>query len=226
MHLEPLGGPVFYGTLVAHQNRFYLLWNTMQKNYAKLLAGYQKFKKTYYSDRKDHLSQLEKEGQTPYAMVISCSDSRVDPALILGADFGDLFVVRNVANIVPPYNEHAYQGTAAALQFGIQQLGLNHLVIVGHSSCAGIQTLVNQKDDNANAIARWVARVGNARAKGISADECAQKALHISREHCLSYPWIAEKVNADQLMIHRWFFSLGEGTITRYCTKEDSFIPL
>ncbi len=198
----------------------------MDKEYSKLLAGYKAFKDIYVSNNSEHLSQLEVVGQNPAAMVVACSDSRVDPALVLQADLGDLFVVRNVANIIPEYHKEAYQGTAAALKFGIDILKIPHLIILGHSSCAGIASLIEQADDQANAITRWVAQVGAARSQEQSADECAQKALHISRDHCMSYPWIVEKLKKNELTIHLWFFVLSKGTMLTYQQDKKSFEPL
>ena len=199
----------------------------MKKRYLKLLAGYQKFKDTYLSANMNHLAELEKSGQKPFAMIVACSDSRVDPALLLQADFGDLFVVRNVANIVPEYNETMFQSTAAALQFGINNLAIPHLIILGHSSCAGINNLMEvTNDQKSDAVSRWVAQIQSARKEKITVDDCAKRALHVSREHCMSYPWIVEKLKNNELMIHLWFFSLTEGALLTYCPEKKSYEPL
>src|SRR5690606_40822034 len=124
----------------------------------KILQGYQSFRKKYAHGDQSVMQFLSSHGQQPEIMVIACCDSRVDPALILQCDPGDLFVVRNVANIVPPYAmDDGHHGTSAALEFGLGILKIKHLILLGHSQCGGIQALLarkpNQKDDF---ISNWV----------------------------------------------------------------------
>src|SRR5579863_9197421 len=104
------------------------------------------------------MQYLSNYGQKPEVMVVACCDSRVDPALILQCDPGDLFVVRNVANIIPPYeNDEAHHGTSAALEFGISVLHVKHLILLGHSQCGGIQALLKTNGEPQNDfINNWV----------------------------------------------------------------------
>src|ERR1700738_5159286 len=116
----------------------------MEKSFIQMLQGYQKFRKKYALGDKSIMEYLSHYGQQPGVMVVACCDSRVDPALILQCDPGDLFVVRNVANIVPPYEiDEAHHGTSAALEFGVRFLGVKHLILLGHSQCGGIHALIN-----------------------------------------------------------------------------------
>ncbi len=108
----------------------------MQKSFTKMLRGYQLFRKKYALGDNSVMQYLSNYGQQPQIMVVSCCDSRVDPALILQCDPGDLFVVRNVANIIPPYEkDEAHHGTSAALEFGVCLLKVKHLILLGHSQC-------------------------------------------------------------------------------------------
>src|SRR5438093_1049439 len=106
----------------------------MERNFKKILKGYLEFRKKYASSDSSVMQYLSEHGQQPKIMVVACCDSRVDPALILQCDPGDLFVVRNVASIIPPYEKDAsHHGTSAALEFAITVLGVKNLVILGHS---------------------------------------------------------------------------------------------
>src|SRR5579863_4140913 len=116
----------------------------MKDSFNKMLQGYHEFRKKYALGDQSIMHYLSHHGQQPNIMVVACCDSRVDPALILQCDPGDLFVVRNVANIVPPYEkDEAHHGTSAALEFGVCFLKVKHLILLGHSKCGGIQALLN-----------------------------------------------------------------------------------
>lgn len=110
----------------------------MPKSLKELVKGYQSFREKYAEGDNDFMKNLSEKGQSPETIVVACCDSRVDPALLLQCDPGDLFIVRNVANIVPPYEQDAlHHGTSAALEFGICYLKAKNLVILGHSQCGG-----------------------------------------------------------------------------------------
>src|SRR5476651_63061 len=106
------------------------------------------------------MQYLSHHGQKPEVMVVACCDSRVDPALILQCDPGDLFVVRNVANIIPPYEkDEAHHGTSAALEFGVSFLKVEHLILLGHSQCGGIQALLSSDTNQDDFITNWVSLI-------------------------------------------------------------------
>ncbi len=171
---------------------------------------------------------LHHHGQQPKIMVVACCDSRVDPALILQCDPGDLFVVRNVANIVPPYEkDDAHHGTSAALEFGIRFLNINHLILLGHSQCGGIQSLLNEESIRHNDfIMNWVSVIKAHQECDHGTDDYAKLALHKSHENCLSFPWIADKVTEEKLTIHLWFFDIQSGQLFTYSEQEQKYIPL
>jgi carbonic anhydrase len=210
----------------------------------KLIAGNKKFQEQYYQTASSIYENLKK-GQSPEVMVIACSDSRVDPAIIMGADPGDLFVVRNVANVVPPYqNDDGYHGTSAALEFAVTALKVKHIIILGHTQCGGITALVEshaskrkpsstQNDFLCNLnkkghfISKWMSIVEsvcecihqetNEEATELTltqkADRCSQEAILLSRENLRSFPFVQEKIQAEQLALHAWYFDLADGEI-------------
>ena len=109
----------------------------------ELLAGYRRFRAETWARERDRFEALAESGQRPRTMVVACSDSRVDPQMVFSAAPGELFVVRNVANLVPPYAPDAdYHGTSAALEFGVRVLGVRHLIVLGHALCGGVQALL------------------------------------------------------------------------------------
>lgn len=175
---------------------------------------------------------LARHGQKPEVMVVACCDSRVDPALILQCDPGDLFVVRNVANIVPPYEkDEAHHGTSAALEFGICFLKVSHLIILGHSQCGGIQALLDNGSEQSNDfISQWVSLIQppppDGKLHATTSDECAQLALKQSRQHCMTFPWIADRVQQQLLTIHLWYFDIQTGQIFAYAEDQQCYQPL
>jgi carbonic anhydrase len=200
----------------------------MQDSFKKILAGYQEFRKNYALSDQSIMKYLSDNGQQPQVMVVSCCDSRVDPALILQCDPGDLFVVRNVANIVPPYEkDDAHHGTSAALEFGICFLNIKHLILLGHSQCGGIQALLdNQGEHNNDFIDNWVSLVKLDDTHTHNVDTYAKLALNRSYENCLNFPWIKEKVSNNELSIHLWFFDIKSGEIYAYFAGSKNYQPL
>src|SRR5437870_1994102 len=132
----------------------------MQNSLIKILKGYQVFRSKYAHGDTSVMQYLSHNGQQPQIMVVACCDSRVDPALLLQCDPGDLFVIRNVANIIPPYEkDEAHHGTSAALEFGICFLNVKHLILLGHSQCGGIQMLLDNQSIKNDFITNWVSLI-------------------------------------------------------------------
>lgn len=205
----------------------------MEKKIINILQGYKLFRQKYAFSDQSVMQSLSFHGQKPSIMFIACCDSRVDPALILQCDPGDLFVVRNVANIVPPYEkDEAHHGTSAALEFGLRFLKIKNLILLGHSQCGGIETLLNKKKPRYNDfITNWVSIIKNPRVNinnktnnlGAKVDNYAKLALKQSFANCLSFPWIKELVTKKQLIINLWFFDIKTGEIFTYSAKDNKY---
>jgi carbonic anhydrase len=202
----------------------------MEKSFKKMVEGYQIFREKYTIGDKSVMQYLSRYGQQPQIMVVACCDSRVDPGLILQCDPGDLFVVRNVANIVPPYEkDEAHHGTSAALEFGVCSLNVKHLILLGHSQCGGIQTLLNTENLYQNDfITKWVSLVkhNTSTCHNHTLDDYAKLALQQSYQNSLTFPWIKEKVIQKNLMIHLWYFNIKTGQIFTYSHTQKTYIPL
>ncbi len=200
----------------------------MKKSFEKMLKGYQQFRALHAQGKESLMQTLSHQGQKPEVMIVACCDSRVDPALILQCNPGELFVVRNVANIVPPYEKDSlHHGTSAALEFGVCFLKVKHLILLGHSQCGGIQALINAHNFPENDfISNWVSilKVDDFCLK--DADVYAQQALEQSYKNCLAFPWIHQKVTAGELVVHAWFFDIKSGQIFVYLPSNSSYRPL
>ncbi len=196
----------------------------MKKTLKKMVEGYQSFRERYVLGDQSVMHYLSRYGQRPEIMVVACCDSRVDPALILQCDPGDLFVVRNVANIIPPYTtDVAFKGTSAALEFGVKLLKVEHLILLGHTQCGGLEAALNQKEvAHTEFIKNWVSLIRTDYCSGNTPQEFAKIALKQSYRNCLTFPWIADAVAAGQLVIHLWLFDIEKGEILTYSrdTKE------
>ena len=200
----------------------------MKQSLSKILRGYKSFRDKYAHGDKSIMQSLAMHGQKPEIMVVACCDSRVDPALILQCDPGDLFVVRNVANIVPPYEkDEKHHGTSAALEFGTCFLKVKHLILLGHSQCGGIQALLDHTILEQNDfITNWVSVIKNDDSRENNPDECAKLALEESYKNCMTFPWIADKVAQGKLIVHLWFFDIKTGQIFSYDKDSMEYVPL
>jgi len=203
----------------------------VKKTFKQILEGYRDFRDKYVLKNKSVMQHLSTVGQKPKIMVVSCCDSRVDPALMLQCDPGDLFVVRNVANIVPPYEtDDSHHGTSAALEFAICHLKVKHLIILGHSQCGGIQALLDNVKHSSPAqddfISNWVSIINTKSFDINDIDACTQNALTQSYDNCLTFPWIKEALAQKNLIIHLWFFDIKTGTIYNQSDKKNVFLPL
>jgi carbonic anhydrase len=192
----------------------------------KLLAGYKNFYQKYFLDDKKLYEGLAQSGQSPKSLVIACSDSRVDPSIILDTDPGDIFVIRNVANLIPPFQEDTstYHGTSAALEFAVKNLEVENIILLGHSGCAGINELMdvqnsaNNNQQEFSFVREWVsiAKKPSVRLTNYAFSEhetCAKESMIVSYQNLFSYPWIKNKYYSKELKIFIWFFDISTGNM-------------
>ena len=202
----------------------------------KLIAGYQRFREGYYQENKAQLSKLAKEGQFPKIAIISCSDSRVEPSLILDCEPGDLFIIRNVANLVPPKEDNdSLHGTSAALEFAVTGLEVESIIVLGHTQCGGIKALMDT--DAADApdtfIGKWMQQLDGVRNEILSdktlTDKisryncCEQKGIQQSLNNLMTFPWVKERVEAGTLKLHGWRYDLSSSELCAMDSKSGQF---
>ncbi len=186
-----------------------------------LIEGYRKFRAETWPEERARYEGLAHWGQSPEAMVIACSDSRVDPQTIFGAVPGELFVVRNVAALVPPYEPDArYHGTSAALEFGVKVLKVSRLVVVGHGQCGGVRAMLYGPPPQAqDFIASWV-ELGRAAVEAAGESETGRlsrieaEVVRLSLANLMTFPWIAEPVTAGRLALQGYLFDVHTGVLT------------
>ena len=204
----------------------------------QLIEGFRRFRERSLTDDDAQFHNLVEFGQTPSTLVVGCCDSRVDPALIFDCAPGDLFVIRNVANLVPPAeNQGHYHGTSAALEFGVRNLAVQHIIVLGHAQCGGIHALLEggvAKDDSF--IAEWMgiaeaARVQIEKEFASASNEtrhraCEQQAILVSLNNLMTFPWIRERVEQGRLTLHGWYFDIDHGKLLGYNAAVDQFETL
>lgn len=203
-----------------------------------LLAGFGDFQKSYFGPGNDLMARLASQGQEPQMLVIACSDSRVDPALLFGIQPGDLFMVRVVANLVPPYDPAApLPAVSAAIEYAVRDLKVPEIMVMGHAQCGGIGGLCAHLagDDLAGRefLKPWITTARDAVAaemdnpdKDSLARRAEQAGLRSSLQNLRGFPWIAERLAAGDLRLHGWWFDLNEGAIWAYDDDQDAFEQL
>jgi carbonic anhydrase len=199
----------------------------------RLIEGYRRFRAETWPREKARFEELAEQGQRPRTMVIACSDSRVDPQMIFSAGPGELFVVRNVANLVPPYMpDAAFHGTSAAVEFGVRVLGVRDLVVMGHALCGGVKALLEGVPPAAgDFVAGWITIAEKARAAALRCDDpeaqqeaAEHEAVRISLANLMTFPWVAEAVAAGRLTLHGAHFGVATGRLL-LLQPDGSFAP-
>jgi carbonic anhydrase len=207
------------------------------RDVSKFLSGFRRFQQNYLGKQHALFEQLVQQGQKPRALVIACCDSRCDPALLTDCDPGDMFVVRNVANLVPPHVQATYfAATTSAIAFAVHNLEVEHIIVMGHAQCGGIRALMEHKTPSCNEeelIAKWLGIAEEARQQVLRefkdkplqllAHACEQSAILVSLENLMSYPWISSRVHEGSLALHGWYFDMVQGELYEYRPQSGVF---
>lgn len=207
----------------------------------KYLAGFNQFKQTYHQGEESLYATSLSHGQKPNALVVACCDSRADPALLLGCKPGDIFVVRNIANLIPHRDAASPQdSTIAALAYGVEHLKVKHIIVMGHSDCGGIKALCSQNlEQEQEHLAEWLKSAQpvleatleqyshlqrqSKRDLAQIIKHCQFNSVKLSMANLMSWSWIKEKVDREDLHLHPWFFDLKKGDLLGYNKDSDSF---
>lgn len=196
-----------------------------------LVAGFKRFRKSYFGPDQQLFGEL-KRGQSPSTLVIACSDSRVDPAIITDCEPGDLFVVRNVANLVPPYEKgKGLHGVSTALEFAVCSLKVENIVVLGHRQCGGIHALMN--GTTGEFVPGWMNIAARAKERVLAElphatpeqqlCACEEAAIRVSLENLLTFPWLKARVDSGDLALHGWYFNIETGNMDIYNAETQSF---
>ena len=206
-----------------------------------LVQRYHGWKATGYADNKSFYKRLVTDGQHPRAMVIACCDSRVNVIPMFGADQGELFIHRNIANLVPPFAPDGdHHGTSAAVEYAVRVLKVSNLIVMGHSHCGGIKGCIDMCKGNApdleekgSFVGRWM-DILRSRYESVADIEDAEAQQHAmekqaivtSLENLMTFPWIEEAVSEGTLTLHGLWNDIGEGGLEHYNPQDDSFHPV
>ena len=191
----------------------------------ELIKGYERFRNGYFQQNRARLEQLA-DKQAPQIAMVSCCDSRVDPGILFDVEPGDIFVIRNVANLVPPFETKGdYHGTSAALEFAVTCLHVKQVVVLGHANCGGIRALMENdtsiKTDGF--IDSWMQLAASAKKDVLARNDlptpeqrinaCEQTAVNYSLKNLMTYPWIHSRVEAGSLNLVGCYYDLHSGEL-------------
>lgn len=206
-----------------------------------LVNRYKGWKATAYADNISWFKHLATEGQHPRAMVISCCDSRVSAMSLFGADAGEMFLYRNIANLVPPKNDQGkYHGAPAAVEYAVTALKVAHLVIVGHSGCGGVKGCHDMCSGAApefeapeSLIGRWLDLLRPAYERTAEHAHCDHRLREMEREgvllsleNLMTYDFVREAVETDKLSLHGLWIDIASGTLEQFDPQSQKFAPI
>jgi carbonic anhydrase len=188
----------------------------------RLIEGYRRFRAAGWPERRATFAALAERGQSPRTLVIACSDSRVDPTMIFDAGPGELFVIRNVANLVPPYAPDAEpHATSAALEFAVRGLEVSDVIVLGHAMCGGIHALLEGAPESAGEfLGPWMRIAESAKQKALVCEPaerqaaCEREAVKVSLENLATFPWVAERAAAGRLQLRGAIFDIRSGVLS------------
>jgi carbonic anhydrase len=192
-----------------------------------LLDGFRKFRELYFEKAPELYRDLAKHGQKPRFAVVACSDSRVDPAIVLQTEPGDIFAVRNVAALVPPYEEDGrYHGTSAALEFAVTELAVEHIIVIGHAQCGGVAAMVRKQEGGAAGgkfLAAWTDLLREAQTRALAADPglegdallgaSERQSVRLSLDNLATFAFVRQAMAAGELSLHGWYLDIYQGAL-------------
>ncbi|UWQ04328.1 carbonic anhydrase [Aliiroseovarius crassostreae] len=207
---------------------------------AYLVQRYQGWKATGYAENKAWYRRLADEGQRPRAMIVSCCDSRVHVTSIFGADQGEFFLHRNIANLVPPFEPAGdYHGTSAAVEYAVTALKVTHLIVLGHSSCGGVKGFHDmckghapELSNESSFVGKWISLLKpgyealEAKEGEITDRDLEKQAVVVSLSNLMTFPFVREAVEKGELSLHGLWTDIGEGGLEFYDAGTDSFLPV
>lgn len=203
----------------------------------KFVSGFTRFQQQYFHEHQTLYDNL-RSGQRPTTLVIGCCDSRVDPMLLTGSDPGDMFVVRNIANLVPPCTPDAPPGVSSAIEFAVCNLEVERVIVLGHARCGGIRALLapQQQPSETNFVGRWMRiaepvrqRVMRELPNKTSEEQhkaCELASILHSLDNLLTYPWLKRRAEQGKLKLHGWYFDIETGALLAYSPRQQEFLPL
>jgi carbonic anhydrase len=206
----------------------------------KLIRGIHRFRKQYWSENRELFRRLAEHGQSPEALFITCCDSRVIPTVITHADPGDLFILRNIGNFIPPYSENPLDGTgvAAAIEYVVEHTPVRDIIVCGHSDCGVMKALYKDRRVFAESphIVEWL-RHGDRTLEVVAANYpkmtkeerlavTSEENVLVQIENLRTYPVVRKAAREGRLHVHAWFFEIGTGSVFQYSPEKGQYEPI
>jgi carbonic anhydrase len=195
-----------------------------------LLQRLRRFHDDFFPDHKETFKQLVEQGQHPTTLFVGCSDSRLVPYMLTGAGPGELFIVRNVGALVPPYNGlHGLHGTAAAIEYAVLNLHVSHIIVCGHSHCGAMKALYEEVHPEAQNLRAWLDLAREAALPVQVSPEALlrteQRAVVLQLERLMGYPMVRQRVEQRQIALHGWHYVIEDGEVHVFDVKSGAFVP-
>jgi carbonic anhydrase len=200
----------------------------------RLIEGFRRFRNSYFEEHRARFERLAARPQRPPYAVLTCCDSRIDTTRIFDAIPGEIFLVRNIANLVPPYRPDDRQhSTSAAIEYAVRFLKVGQFVVLGHAGCGGIQALLEPPDKGTDFIANWLQVAARARQRIVEQAHdmtgaqrqraCELEALKDSLENAHTFPWVAERIKDGSLQVDALYLDQQHGELLLYDRAKDTF---
>lgn len=197
----------------------------------ELTARLARFEKQFFPRFEKTFRRLVAEGQSPKTLFVGCSDSRIVPYALMDCGPGDLFIARNVGNLIPPWDMSAgFHGTTAAIEFAVLQLQVQNIIVCGHSHCGAIRGLYEEPPEEAIHLRKWLEL-----ARGAALPECEspealrrveQRSIVLQLERLMGYPMVARRVQDGRLFLHAWYYVIEDGRVLVFDAERGGFEPL
>lgn len=207
----------------------------IKKEILRMMLGFRRFRERFFKEELTVFNRLSTSGQKPKTLMIACSDSRVDPAILFSVSPGEIFVVRNVANLVPPFESSGgFHGISACIEFAVVNLEVENIVVLGHRQCGGIRALFQPENVRAGGfVAQWMTIAEEAKRKVLAkwpnddveshCRECERESIVTSLENLRTFPFVVEAIEKRQLQLLGVYFDLEKGELLHYEDTTDSF---
>jgi len=203
----------------------------------RLIEGFHRFRRTYFEEHRSRFERLAGRGQRPHYTIVTCCDSRIDTTRIFDAVPGEIFLIRNIANLIPPYRpDHQAHSTSAALEYAVRALKVGQLVVLGHARCGGIAALLEPPREPTDFVGQWMAIAAPAlerieqKAPAASPEQRQRAAelesLKVSLANLQAFPWVRERIEEGSLAADALYIDLERGELLLYDPKRDRFEPV
>jgi carbonic anhydrase len=198
---------------------------------ANLIDGLRRFSSETFPHYREHYERLVAEGQQPTILFIGCSDSRVVPDLLTNTMPGELFVVRNVGNFIPPFEDDSgYHGVSAAIEFATVVLAVTDVVVCGHSDCGAVRALYEPPNASTPHINKWLELGRDAMQEGKPDSDrlrlTEQRSVALQLERLMTFPVVRERVEAGSLSLHGWYYVIEKGRVDFLDVADGQFKPI